>query len=203
MRLVPQEEAWAGEFGNEYHKRSPGNVESNIEFFRRIFGNLNWPIHSIIELGAGTGANIQALRRRFPMAQITAVELNQAAALVIARDQPVEVIQTSILNNFSLRQWDLVLTKGVLIHIPPDQLRNAYETIYRAASKQVLMAEYYSPKPVACEYRNTMGLMWKRDFAGEFLDAYPEFQLIDYGFAYHRDPKCPQDDLTWFLMERT
>ena len=26
--------------------------------------------------------------------------------------------------------------------------------------------------------------------------------LIDYGFSYHRDPVFPQDDITWFLMER-
>ena len=24
----------------------------------------------------------------------------------------------------------------------------------------------------------------------------------DYGFAYKRDPKFPQDDITWFLMEK-
>jgi len=28
-------------------------------------------------------------------------------------------------------------------------------------------------------------------------------QLVDYGFAYRRDPNFPQDDITWFLMEKT
>jgi spore coat polysaccharide biosynthesis protein SpsF len=27
--------------------------------------------------------------------------------------------------------------------------------------------------------------------------------LVDYGFAYHRDPAFPQDDITWFLLEKT
>jgi spore coat polysaccharide biosynthesis protein SpsF len=26
--------------------------------------------------------------------------------------------------------------------------------------------------------------------------------LVDYGFAYHRDPNFPQDDITWFLLEK-
>jgi hypothetical protein len=26
--------------------------------------------------------------------------------------------------------------------------------------------------------------------------------LCDYGFVYHRDPLFPQDDITWFLMEK-
>jgi spore coat polysaccharide biosynthesis protein SpsF len=34
------------------------------------------------------------------------------------------------------------------------------------------------------------------------LDMFPALKLIDYGFAYHRDPAFPQDDVTWFLMEK-
>jgi spore coat polysaccharide biosynthesis protein SpsF len=25
---------------------------------------------------------------------------------------------------------------------------------------------------------------------------------VDYGFAYRRDPNFPQDDITWFLLEK-
>jgi hypothetical protein len=28
-------------------------------------------------------------------------------------------------------------------------------------------------------------------------------RLVDYGFVYRRDPAHPQDDLTWFLLEKT
>ena len=35
------------------------------------------------------------------------------------------------------------------------------------------------------------------------LDAFPDLRLIDYGFVYHRDPNFPQDDLNWFLMEKS
>jgi len=31
---------------------------------------------------------------------------------------------------------------------------------------------------------------------------HPSLQLIDYGFAYHHDPKWDQDDANWFLMEK-
>ena len=27
-------------------------------------------------------------------------------------------------------------------------------------------------------------------------------QLVDYGFAYHRDKSFPQDDISWFLLEK-
>ena len=45
-------------------------------------------------------------------------------------------------------------------------------------------------------------VLFKRDFAGELLDKYKnKLLLLDYGFIYHRDT-YPQDDLTWFLMEK-
>jgi spore coat polysaccharide biosynthesis protein SpsF len=44
--------------------------------------------------------------------------------------------------------------------------------------------------------------LFKRDFAGEMLEQFADLRLIDYGFAYRRDPAFPQDDITWFLMEK-
>ena len=51
-------------------------------------------------------------------------------------------------------------------------------------------------------YRGHEGKLFKRDFAGELLDKYPDLKLIDYGFVYHRDTNFPQDDCTWFLLEK-
>jgi hypothetical protein len=45
--------------------------------------------------------------------------------------------------------------------------------------------------------------LFKRDFAGEMLERYPDLELIDYGFVYKRDNNFPQDDITWFLLKKT
>jgi pseudaminic acid biosynthesis-associated methylase len=96
----------------------------------------------------------------------------------------------------------LVLTKGVLIHINPDVLPKVYDKLVASSGRYLLVAEYYNPSPVAITYRGHFDRLFKRDFAGEILDSHPQMKLIDYGFAYHRDPSFPQDDLTWFLMEK-
>jgi spore coat polysaccharide biosynthesis protein SpsF len=45
-------------------------------------------------------------------------------------------------------------------------------------------------------------MSFKRDFAGELLEKFRNsLELKKYGFIYHRD-LVPQDDLTWFLMEK-
>jgi spore coat polysaccharide biosynthesis protein SpsF len=38
-------------------------------------------------------------------------------------------------------------------------------------------------------------------FAGEIMDRFEDLILVDYGFTWHRD-EFPQDDITWFLMEK-
>jgi spore coat polysaccharide biosynthesis protein SpsF len=78
----------------------------------------------------------------------------------------------------------------------------AYDQLACAGRRYVAIIEYYNPSPVEVLYRGHSGRLFKRDFAGEFMDRHPAFQLIDYGFVYHRDLVFPQDDLTWFLMER-
>jgi spore coat polysaccharide biosynthesis protein SpsF len=65
-----------------------------------------------------------------------------------------------------------------------------------------LICEYYNPSPVAIPYRGHSDRLFKRDFAGEMLEMFADLKLVDYGFAYHRDPAFPQDDITWFLMEK-
>lgn len=223
MIRTEQEIAWEGELGNEYNKRAPGCEEANGALFRKALssvgahvshhginyenqpGAIVWavePIETILELGAGTGANVRALERLYPKASITAVELNsRACAQLQERSPAARVINANALRFEPLLRYDLVLTKGLLIHVHPDDLCLAYETIWRAAKRWILLAEYYNPTIMGIPYRGQDNLLWKGDYAGDMLALYPSLRLVDYGFVYHRDP-FPQDDVTWFLLER-
>lgn len=198
---TPQETMWRSSFGDQYTQRSPGDVEANKAFFSRIF---HWPqqfgFQSIVELGAGEGNNLRALHALYPQAELAAVEINAYAAGRLP--DCVELHIGSILEWEPERTWDLAFTKGVMIHINPEHLPMAYEALYRASQRWVLIAEYYNPTPVEVEYRGHKDLLFKRDFAGEMLDRYDDLILRDYGFVYHGD-RHPQDDLTWFLLEKS
>jgi spore coat polysaccharide biosynthesis protein SpsF len=86
--------------------------------------------------------------------------------------------------------------------VPPSHLTQAYENLYAASGKYIVLCEYYSPVPVEVPYRGHRERLFKRDFAGEMLDRYDDLELVDYGFAYHRDPVHPMDDSNWFLMRK-
>ena len=75
--------------------------------------------------------------------------------------------------------------------------------LHAATVRYLLVAEYYNPVPVAIDYRGHSNRLFKRDFCGEIMDRHPDLRLVDYGFAYRRDPSFPQDDITWFLLEKT
>ena len=58
------------------------------------------------------------------------------------------VFEESILNFSSQQTFDLVVIKGVLIHMNPEYLPQIYEVLYRATGRYLLVCEYYNPSPV-------------------------------------------------------
>jgi pseudaminic acid biosynthesis-associated methylase len=199
-----QESFWAGSFGTDYIQRNTGDalLAANLHFFGRVLRQAG-AIASCLELGANVGMNLRALKLLYPAMQQRGIEINPDAARELARWLGEDRVFTgSIFDWTPSEPVDLAFTKGVLIHIHPDKLRDCYRTLYEASRRLILVCEYYNPSPVSVPYRGHSERLFKRDFAGELLDAYPDLRLIDYGFAYHRDPVCRQDDVSWFLMEK-
>ncbi len=197
-----QEAFWAGDFGTEYVQRNRGDqlLASNLALFVRALSAAGEPA-SCVELGANIGMNLKALKLLYPRQEQHAVEINAQAAAELGKQLPeCTVHQTSLLEFSPTRTWDLVLIKGVLIHIAPDCLPEVYDLLYRSTGRHLLVCEYYNPTPVSIPYRGHAERLFKRDFCGELLDRHSGLELIDYGFAYHRDPCFPQDDVNWFLL---
>ena len=200
-----QEAFWAGDFGSEYSNRNQGEslLARNLDFFAKVLRTTRG-VKSCIEFGANIGMNLRALKLLQPEQEQYGIEINADAArelgLIIP---PSNVYHNSIFDfDASKTKYDLVLIKGVLIHINPNELSKVYDKLFEACGKYLLVAEYYNPVPVAVSYRGHKDRLFKRDFAGEIMDRYPRMELLDYGFSYRRDPNFPQDDITWFLMEK-
>ncbi len=198
-----QERFWAGEFGDNYVERNKGEqlVAGNLALFSKILVRTE-RVRSAIEFGANIGLNLLALRQLLPEADLSAIEINQKAVEALRRHEGLNVYPQSILDFAVDRKRDLVLIKGVLIHINPDMLPRVYDLLYQTSRRYICVVEYYNPSPVSIPYRGEKDKLFKRDFAGEMLDRFSDLRLVDYGFSYHRDSNFPQDDLTWFLLEK-
>jgi spore coat polysaccharide biosynthesis protein SpsF len=199
-----QEAFWAGEFGTAYIERNRGDalLASNLDFFAKALRQARG-VRSCIEFGANIGMNLRALKLLFPGQEQHGVEINEQAARQLADAIPASHVHHQSLLEFSpVRTWDLVLIKGVLIHMNPETLPQVYARLVQSTARYLLIGEYYNPSPVAIPYRGHTDRLFKRDFAGELMDRHPGMSLVDYGFAYRRDPNFPQDDITWFLLEK-
>lgn len=198
-----QEKFWAGEFGNDYAQRNKDQeiIAANIALFSKIIAKAPH-VNSVIEFGSNIGLNLKAIKQLLPTVNISAIEINQLAVEQLKAMGDINVYHQSILDFLPDTKRDLAFIKGVLIHLNPEWLPSVYEKLYESSKRYICVVEYYNPTPVELPYRGHEGKLFKRDFAGELMDKYPNLTLVDYGFCYHRDPVFLQDDLTWFLMEK-
>ena len=199
-----QEKFWAGEFGDQYIGRNKSDeyLASNLNFFSKAFNQIGRP-KSLIEFGANIGMNLRAIKLLFPLIDLFGIEINKNAAEILANSIGEDSVYNGSIFDFTAdKKFEVSLIKGVLIHINPDMLDLVYEKLYTTSSKYILICEYYNPAPVAISYRGHSDRLFKRDFAGEMLEKYSDLELVDYGFSYKRDKAFPQDDITWFLLEK-
>lgn len=221
MTTTEQEKFWSGEFGDEYsHRNSVDLLPAKIQFFMRAIAKVDLACFgSLIEFGANTGLNLRAMRQVFtdqgwPMPELAAVEINAGACNAMldatwvdrTKAPPVDISHASILDfgppwSAADKQFDLALSMGLLIHIAPDDLPNAYDQLYKSSRRYILIAEYYSRQPVEIEYRGHTGRLWKRDFCTEFMERFPDVKRVDYGYVDHHDD-YPLDDVHWWLFRK-
>lgn len=205
--LTEQELFWQGDFGNQYmHRNTVTSLLPNaLSLWSKVLGSMREKPATVLEMGCNIGGNLLALAQLLPDARLSGVEINAQAAKE-ATENLASTSRTDIhcqsLFEIDLPEHDFVFTRGVLIHINPEKMPLAYKKIYEASNRYVCLCEYYNTTPVNIEYRGHAQRLFKRDFAGEFMDIYPQMHLVDYGFCWHRDPIFAQDDLTWFLLEK-
>ncbi len=185
-----QDAVWTGDFGRDYTDRSPWSASEmdvlyenkygvsrtllNKEFLKLLDMNLR-----ILEVGCNVGVQLQLLQQlRF--GNLWGIELqSDAVRIARARTRHINFLQGSI-HDLPFRDdyFDLVFTSGVLIHVPPDVLRNAIAEVHRCATRYIWGFEYHSPVPVAVPYRGKNDLLWKRDFAQLYLDEFDDLRLV-------------------------
>ncbi len=200
-----QEQFWEGQFGDDYIERNCDEqiIASNAVLFAKILSRIGMDISSILELGCNIGNNLVGISKIMPNVSLHGVEINAKALAHLEGLNLCKTYHSSIKAFSSGHLFDLVFTKGVLIHIPPVDLPEVYKKMYELSSKYILMIEYYNQRQLEINYRGHTERLWKRDFAGEMMDLYPNLTLVDYGFEYHRDKCFPQnDDMTWFLLRK-
>lgn len=154
-----QEQAWSGEFGDEYLKRNRVDWRKRIKLWDHIMYMTG--ARSVLEFGCNAGWNLSAIKRTHPDVVLRGIEINQDAAYQ-ASCAGLWVNHTMDLADSA----DLVFTAGVLIHIPDEKLIETMESIIENSFEYVLAIEYDSHTGAVEEvnYRGNDGMLWRRDY---------------------------------------
>jgi len=195
---LQQVDPWKGEFGDAYHERQGDVHAESIKREQMWAQALSWiprvPMH-ILEVGAGTGANLAAINRLYHSLSIHqalyALEPNEKVSLDYIRiyGEAANIHAANL-------SFDLVFTYGVLIHL--DDPLPAMEEIYRVSQRLIMCAEYFSPRREAIPYRDGVPL-FKDDFGSLWMDNF-DLKLLGYGFCWKRVTGL--DNITWWLFEK-
>ena len=198
-----QENFWAGSFGNEYIDRNSGAdllAGKKLLFSKALIRTEQFK--TLIDFGSNIGFNLKVMHSLDSAVELSAIEINEKAVQELKKWGHAKVYHQSILEFVPDYQRDFVMITGVLIHINPDQLSKAYRALYNTSKRYIYLCESYNPTPTEIPYRGEKGKYFKRDFAGEMMDMFPDLHLVDYGFDYHRDPRTLGGDGNWFLLEK-
>ena len=198
-----QELFWSQSFGDDYTDRNNRSlITNNINLFEKILKNIE--IKTVFEIGCNRGLNLEAINTINNTIELNGLEINTKAYEILKNLNICKKLYNQTIFEYNSNEtYDLVFSKGVMIHINPDKLELLYEKLYNMSKKYIVIAEYYSRQVQEINYRGNTNKLFKRDFCGEIMNKYPDLKLIDYGFVYHRDPKFPLDDITWFLLEKS
>ncbi len=207
MDETPQSGLWRGEFGDGYIDRnevSPAYLAGLTASWGRVLRSaMSAPPASIFEGGANIGLNLRALRA-LTTAEFRALEPNAKARERLVSDGvlPADRVIDGLLTRIDLPDScvDLAFTRGVLIHVPPDDLLASCRELVRISRRWVVANEYFAPSPEVVSYRGHDQALFKRDFGAFYLDNFPELRIVDYGFDWK--PVTGLDNLTWWLFEK-
>ncbi|KKN52511.1 hypothetical protein LCGC14_0612000 [marine sediment metagenome] len=187
-------EMWRGELGNEYTKQNLGTgMPGRKILWTDILTQSLMRPKSFLEIGAGNGKNLCALRG-MGFKNLFGVEPNKNARDLLSTFG-FHTYDGTAINPYCTA--DLVFTSGVLIHIPPDELLAACQGIYDAAERYIVCIEYFSDEPETKPYRGRH--LWKRDFGDFWMENF-DLQPLGCGFAWKRTTGL--DNLTWWTFAK-
>lgn len=160
------EKFWAGEFGDAYLSRNRVDWRTRLSFWKQITALTG--AGSAFEVGCNAGWNLLALRDIGW--RVSGVDLNlKAVREAHERGLDVSVCPATEVGRLWPQTADLTFTAGVLIHIPPEDLRRVMESIVQASRRWVLAVEYWAPEEQMVPYRGNDDRLWRRPF-GELYE---------------------------------
>jgi SAM-dependent methyltransferase len=117
---------------------------------------------TVLEAGCNVGNNL----RGFPSSSIVyGIDMNEKALNIARTRYPTFHFDKGSITKMPYRnsQFDLVFTRGVLIHINQNDMPLTVKEIFRVSKKWIINLEYFGEDGKMIKWKRGNGLLWYRD----------------------------------------
>lgn len=129
-----------------------GGYEQHMSIWEKAYQRMAELVPSecrkILDLGCGTGLELEAIWNRYSNAEITGVDLCQSMLEKLVKKYPDKPLRTVCEDYFcydmGTNEWDSIVSFESLHHFLPEQKRKLYLKIYQALKKggSFILADY-------------------------------------------------------------
>ncbi len=196
-KTTPQMKFWQGTFGKEYTERNTYGPEELDRYYQKTLGITltamnryllkDLRIGSVLEVGCNIGMKLNHLQR-MGYENLYGIELQlQAVERAKQRAKNIKIVQGSAFDiPFKDKFFDLVFTNGVLIHIDPEDLKDAMGEIHRCSKKYISGLEYFSEQSEQVPYHEKKNRLWRNNFPALYQQYFPGLKLLRSEKYYYR-----------------
>ena len=200
-----QENFWKNEITQSY-------VTDNSRF-DEILGQTAWKrmltkvdtegITSYLDCGSNIGRNIAVLKKILPLSNSNIIEIAELPFRICTTTFEIkDSFLGSIKDARFKKQFELVFSMGVLIHVHPDELLETMRNMFNLSSRYIILGEYFSRTPIMMNYRGEEDKLFKMDFGRYFVENF-DCSVIDYGFLWGNEfDDAGFDDITYWVFEK-
>ena len=200
-----QETFWKNEITQSY-------VTDNSRF-DEILGQTAWKrmltkvdtegIISYLDCGSNIGRNIAVLKKILPLSNSNIIEIAELPFRICTTTFEIkDSFLGSIKDARFKKQFELVFSMGVLIHVHPDELLETMRNMFNLSSRYIILGEYFSRTPIMMNYRGEEDKLFKMDFGRYFVENF-DCSVIDYGFLWGNEfDDAGFDDITYWVFEK-
>ena len=149
-------------------------------FIAAYLAVLEIPVRRILDLGAGTGQLLRALRRHYPQARLQGVDASGYAC------QRYGWRQASVAS-FRSSQWDLVICNDVLQYLNPTEAAEALANLGRLCRRALFFTALTREDwAMHCDQARTDADVWLRSARWYTRRLRPDFQALGGGLHLRR-----------------
>lgn len=172
------ETLYAGPVGEAYAKRNRGVGERRLPFWRKIDDLLDYEVESVLEIGCGEGENLAWWSASFE--QPVGLDVS-ATALRRLPEKAQGVVGSANALPFQDSAFDLVISAGLMMHVPEPDLPRVMDEAVRVAKRWLVVVEYEDTYLREIPWHGLRDVLWARPVSYQLWQRHPRLKPLDRG----------------------